>query len=179
MRHFQKECLGDGEPLRPRGGGRRVAHETKIYRHEGLVESVQVDDRRSGEGGEPSEIERTVINPSFAISIHQQRQTVGAADERAGLIHEAVVLSQKGAGVGGESCAGTFLKMSALSRRQIPECRCQGYALHGEERQMTAAAVTAVAAGDGGVKLFFNPLAELIHTGDELPVVFQPGVERG
>jgi hypothetical protein len=179
LRYFEKKRLGNSEPFRPGRGGWGVAGEAEIHRHEGLVKPVKMDDCGTGEGGNTLEIERAVVNLLRAFPGHEKGQAVGPADQRAGCIEAAAALLQEGAWIDGEGGGGTLPNSLAFGERQFTQCRRQCNRFNGEERQVPAAAVTTGATGDHGTKLLFDSPAEVIHSGDELAIVFQPGGKEG
>lgn len=112
-----------------------------------------------------------------AVPHHEKRQAMGPADEGAGIVEEAAVPRQEGTGAVVADGAGALPDSLAFDGGDFKEGLSQGGGLHGEEREVPAAAVTPCAAGDLRTEPPDDPAAEVVYAGNELPIVGEPGVQ--
>jgi len=155
------------DPLRQRL--RVIADKLGIDRHQKSGEAVQIQHALPWEGIAPREVEGAEIDVRPVAIPHEQGVSMGAADERATVIHQAQVIHEKGAPV--------RRARRTLDTERLPDRRgeCverfpQKQRLHREKGEVTAAGGTPPSAGDLPGEASHHPITELIDPSAEFTV---------
>jgi len=144
-----------------------------IDRDQHNIKPVQIDDSGTGQQFPVHQIERATIQALLVVFREENRQAVGAADNRAGFVKQTSVIVKERTAL---SC-GALPHMTAdgcgllvgQGHQSLPECR----ALHGEDGDGRAAVTAPFGAGDLILQRMFNAGAEFIHPGYQLPVIVE------